>query len=915
MKRWTAIFTLVLGLVGAAVAWPAVSSSAGTPGKWTDDYSGTRAEAQRQKLPVLLAIVDTRLSMPTHIWNTNVLESVEWREWLDSTKMLLVWWDHEKINRKQWEAVAMQFAQAGSLAIPQIVVFDPTGCKADQFCAINRGNSRLADPDGFIGRLDESVGEWPDIQTGPGTIGFTTNAVSVRVGTASASLTVRRHGGDSSGRQAFLLETVALTNANAAVANIHYTSVATNLIWEAGDASERKIDIPLQAVEGWAQPYDRAFGVTLTKDTASTAKTGITNLTVTITSDFSASDGWVANTNDWHVWEAGRFTNNVPAELTWTAPQPGLLTFTGGQTETNDVFKLTLPSSTGNNPLIPGLDTNETLSATNTIAMTTGERLTWTASGTNGTFWVEMLDWQPLSAPQPSSPANGGSFQLQEVMANTNLLDLIWNNAATNSGTYCLLFTGRTSNALSPVTNAVSGVSAAAWGFTDGTYYWSVANVATGDLNTAVSAASPVWSFEVTERPVLTAPTRVSFYLGVPSAFAVLAQSAFPVEYSASGLPSGLKIDKTTGVVSGTATRQGTFNVTVKATSSKGTASLPVTIVVEPLSAYISGTLQGFVTDVAGTVRGVFTMTVAKSGKPSLKTEIDGKRKTLRGAWQDTSKADALIVTFSDRTMSLDLTVSGDTAIGHTSDGLRMEARRILSGATAKPYVGYYTVMLDAQVTETGALNNTPEGSGYLTFTVTERNGSVKYSGKLADGTSVSGSAGLIAISAGEAMFPVYKPLYSRRGAVAALAVISQSAMNAVGTTGGTWLYPGKKAMPTDDAFGAELSGLGAVYVKKGASLKWLEGAVLNVDGNPIANLSATDKKVTVTGADGTRLSVAAATGLFTGSFRDTMNKSRPIKGVLVPARKLGAGYWLMPDTSVPQLRFNRSHAVEIDAP
>ena len=916
MMAMIRMFTLALiaGLASQAIAaWPVVSSwVAGTPGKWTDDYARTCTEAKRQRLPILLAIVDTRLSAATHTWSANVLESEEWREWLDSTKILLVWWDHETISRPKWEAVAKQFMVAGSLAIPQIVLIDPDGCKADQFCAINGEEGDLAEPDEFIGRLDEFIGEWPELQIGPGTVGFTANAVTVRTGAPAASMTVQRSGGDSAGRQVFKLETVALTNANAAVADVHYTPIATSLVWEPGDASERKIDIPLLNDGSWGHLADHVFGVRLTREPNSTAKIGITDVTVTVTSDFLDTTGWQATnvvsgvTNV--LWYAGPFTNTVPAKLTWVAPQSGLLSFSAWKESTNDTLSLSFS----------GIGSNLTMSATNTIALAAGMQVSWMAAGTNGMFYVEMLEWQPITPPSLLSPESGKVFQYRNVMANAGLLSLRWDGAATNAGTYCLLFTGTTSNVWGPaITNPLNGVSGVYLGLTNGTYCWRVENVATGGLNTAVSAQSPIWSFEVTERPVFSVPfMQVSFYLGVPSAFTVQAEGdpAYPIKYSASDLPAGLKIDEKTGVVSGTATRQGVFNATVTADNGKGSASLAVTVVVDSFSAFISGSLQGVVTDAAGTLRGVFTMTVATSGKPSLKMEIDGKRKTLRGKWLDTSEFNVQVANFSDRTTSLDLTISGEGAFGKTEDGLDMVARRVLSGTAARLYAGYYTAVLDAQVTETGALDNSPEGSGYLTFTVTERNGTVRYSGKLADGTSVSGSASLVANSASEAMFPVYKTLYSRRGVVAALVEISQGITNTVGFASGTWQYPGKNASSADDSFGAELSGTGAVYVKRPTSLKWLDGATLMADGADIADLNATDRKVTVVSENGTRLNVAASSGLFSGNLRDATGKGRPFKGALVPPAKFGAGYWLLPDASASHLRLNRSHPVEIDA-
>ncbi|MDA8069031.1 MAG: putative Ig domain-containing protein, partial [Actinomycetota bacterium] len=56
-------------------------------------------------------------------------------------------------------------------------------------------------------------------------------------------------------------------------------------------------------------------------------------------------------------------------------------------------------------------------------------------------------------------------------------------------------------------------------------------------------------------------------------AFPATALSGAPIAYSASGLPSGLSIDASTGVVSGTATATGTSAVTITATASTGASA------------------------------------------------------------------------------------------------------------------------------------------------------------------------------------------------------------------------------------------------------------------------------------------------------------------------------------------------------
>jgi hypothetical protein len=251
------------------------------------------------------------------------------------------------------------------------------------------------------------------------------------------------------------------------------------------------------------------------------------------------------------------------------------------------------------------------------------------------------------------------------------------------------------------------------------------------------------------------------------------------------------------------------------------------------------------------------------------------------------------------------------TEAGPSFTGLSADAGRVLKEGIA-PYVGYYTgVLAVSDVVGAGALDNRPEGYGYLTFTVA-KTGAVRYSGKLADGTGVSGSAKLL--SGGEpgtAVFPLYKTLYARRGRLAAR--VAFSAGGAVALTSGVWDYPGKSAGQPEDFFVAEVSGGGAYYAKtvKAAGLAAVyAGGVFAVAGGE-AGLEVAKGKLAAEAGSGVNLSVAAATGLFTGNFTGGDERRYAFKGVLVPALTNGAGYWLWP-VSTNGYRVNLSQPVEI---
>ncbi len=112
---------------------------------------------------------------------------------------------------------------------------------------------------------------------------------------------------------------------------------------------------------------------------------------------------------------------------------------------------------------------------------------------------------------------------------------------------------------------------------------------------TALGAAQP---------PVITSTAATGAFGGTFS-FAVVASNT-PTGFSATGLPAGLSINPTTGVISGTPLAAGSFTATITATNAAGSTSAPLTISVPKvvgvnLRAYNTYGMNA--TDVAGVVR------------------------------------------------------------------------------------------------------------------------------------------------------------------------------------------------------------------------------------------------------------------------------------------------------------------------
>ena len=198
---------------------------------------------------------------------------------------------------------------------------------------------------------------------------------------------------------------------------------------------------------------------------------------------------------------------------------------------------------------------------------------------------------------------------------------------------------------------------------------------------------------------------------------------------------------------------------------------------------------DGFVYDNGGSVRGTMTLTVKES----------------KGNWTFSAKAilQNATVSFSAKAWS---GAAGDLSITNTKTGetlaLRVEGDRFYGTVSGGKIGGMFHVdgarnvfadkaassRLDAvRGLYNVALLDGSESMGYLSLTVGNL-GSVKIAGKLADGTSVSGSAKLLAGLNDDGWYAValYKPLYSKKGFIGGL----------------LWLNPVDKIIRVDSDYG-----------------------------------------------------------------------------------------------------------------
>ena len=109
---------------------------------------------------------------------------------------------------------------------------------------------------------------------------------------------------------------------------------------------------------------------------------------------------------------------------------------------------------------------------------------------------------------------------------------------------------------------------------------------------------------------------------------AVTCESASLPNYTASGLPAGVSINKTTGAFVGAPTKTGTFKAKVTAKNASTKKTLSLTVKVLPLPAWAKGTFTGL-SEETGVTPGLATLTVGATGKISGKVALPGTNWTF----------------------------------------------------------------------------------------------------------------------------------------------------------------------------------------------------------------------------------------------------------------------------------------------
>ncbi|MGH8045884.1 MAG: glycosyl hydrolase, partial [Chthoniobacterales bacterium] len=196
------------------------------------------------------------------------------------------------------------------------------------------------------------------------------------------------------------------------------------------------------------------------------------------------------------------------------------------------------------------------------------------ATTTNVSLYKNGASVQTISVPGYSSATAfvGNTPAITSTWSTTGMLTVAFNYqiTATNSPTsYSVTGTLPAGLSLNPSTGLISGTPTAT-GTSSFTIKATNAN-GTGSKNLTVTI------YPFTNPPVINSSLAAPAIVGAAFSYQIAATNS-PFSYDAAGLPTGLSVNQSTGLISGTPTAVATTPVTIKATNAAGTATATLSI-------------------------------------------------------------------------------------------------------------------------------------------------------------------------------------------------------------------------------------------------------------------------------------------------------------------------------------------------
>lgn len=415
--------------------------------------------------------------------------------------------------------------------------------------------------------------------------------------------------------------------------------------------------------------------------------------------------------------------------------------------------------------------------------------------------------------------------------------------------------------------------------------------------------------------------------IGSNFSYTVQTTGGTATKWSAKGLPPGLSIHPTTGVISGVPTAFGEFDqIVITATNAAGqSTSVVYQINIADFAPLAQGSFTGILNrdgtlnanetgglgarvdlKVMGNASYTGKVTIGKTSIP-----VSG---TLNTA--PTNPIGQSVFNYKGVALTLDFALNATTGAltGTLSGGALLDGARLVTSTTITG-LHHFSLIKSSAATPTE-----PEGTGYGSITV-QANGTVAVSGKAADGSAFTSSGSLG--SSGEVF--VYQALYTAPGTLnGELNIASNEGHTVAG--GITWSKPTQTSgtlyksgwaapIPLNADGGKYRPAAGATIVMNlpagtnNADLILQDGGLAAQTGSPATISFTVAAPALVTLASPHKLSFNVANGTFTGSSTfgsGAAKKTFALQGLLVPDSSTagdlydakGHGYFLLPESA-----------------
>lgn len=421
-----------------------------------------------------------------------------------------------------------------------------------------------------------------------------------------------------------------------------------------------------------------------------------------------------------------------------------------------------------------------------------------------------------------------------------------------------------------------------------------------------------------------------------------------PVTYTALNLPKGLSFVQATGSITGRPSEAVTNKmVTIKATNAAMTTPVSITfpITIRPFPIAAGGSFTALVDpgdSVNQNLGGHLSFTSTTLGVLTGTLKLGSTSKTFTGLWEIPLVGDAtaqiqiprtgdtplmlnLVLYLNDRIRpdaGIDGTLS-EQEMGGESVDLSGYRHAWPTGGSPAPYAGDYTATLGASLVP-GAGDTTPAGPGYLIVNISSA-GLVTWSGKVADGTTITGTSYFWP----DTRFPIYQSLYTGKGSVLGEPLINFPSKNLVGAV--RWLKKPQSVLPYPGGLETSLAVSGHAYTapdkgfpvldlgnvsvgQTNAKVQFAGGAIESATQFlKLSQLCRVTNTHTVTFSSSATVNptlmkittLNAKTGFFKGSF--TLKDRLPVvtravsfEGVLDSALGTGTGFFLLSELPTP---------------